>query len=189
MNAEELSSNLHAYFECLQDQRRGAGKRHKLIDVIMIAICGIIYGVNDWSAIEEYGPAKEKWFGQCLTLPHGIPSHEIFGRIFSWLNPQAFEKCFLSWARTVMETTKGQVVAIDGKTLRSSQDCTNGKKAIHMVSARAEKNQLVLGQIKVDEKSNEIAAIPEILQVLDLSGCIVTTDAMEYQQEIAAIVV
>ena len=165
------------------------GKRHKLIDVITIAICGIICGADDWSGIEEYGLAKEEWLRQFLALPHGIPSHDTFGRIFSWLNPQEFEKCFLSWVRAVMKTTKGQVIAIDGKTLRRSHDHTNGKKAIHMVSAWAKENQLVLAQVKVDEKSNEITAIPELLQVLALNECIVTMDAMGCQQEIATIVI
>jgi predicted transposase YbfD/YdcC len=188
MNGEEIPGNLHAYFENLPDQRRGAGKRHKLIDVITIAICGIICGADDWSGIEEYGQAKEEWLRQFLELPHGIPSHDTFGRIFSWLDPQAFEKSFLSWVQGVMETTSGQVIAIDGKTLRSSYDHANGKEAIHMVSAWAEKNRLVLAQVKVDEKSNEITAIPELLSVLALNGCIVTTDAMGCQQEIARIV-
>ncbi|MCJ7657806.1 MAG: ISAs1 family transposase [Anaerolineales bacterium] len=189
MNVEEIPKNLHAYFESLEDQRRGAGKRHKLIEVITIAICGIICGADDWSGIEEYGKAKEEWLRQFLALPHGIPSHDTFGRIFSWLEPQAFEKSFLSWVQAVMAITSGQVIAIDGKTLRRSHDRTNGKEAIHMVSAWAEKNHLVLAQVKVDEKSNEITAIPELLRVLALKGCIVTTDAMGCQQEIAAIVV
>ena len=189
MNGEKIPGNLHAYFESLSDQRRGAGKRHKLIDVITIAICGIICGADDWSGIEEYGQAKEEWLRQFLELPHGIPSHDTFGRIFSWLDPQAFEKSFLSWVQAVMETTSGQVIAIDGKTLRRSYDHANGKEAIHMVSAWAEKNRLVLAQVKVDEKSNEITAIPELLSVLALNGCIVTTDAMGCQQEIASLVI
>lgn len=189
MSVEEIGKNLNVYFQDLQDKRRGAGKRHKLIDVITIAICGIICGADDWSGIEEYGQAKEEWLRQFLGLPHGIPSHDTFGRIFSWLDPQAFEKSFLGWVQAVMTTTEGQVIAIDGKTLRGSQDRINGKEAIHMVSAWAEKNRLVLAQVKVDEKSNEITAIPELLRVLELNGCIVTTDAMGCQQEIAALVV
>ena len=189
MSAKEIHSQLHAYFENLKDQRRGAGKRHKLIEVITIAICGIICGADDWSGIEEYGQAKEEWLRQFLVLPHGIPSHDTFGRIFSWLDPQVFEKCFLSWVQAVMGTTGDQIIAIDGKTLRRSHDHANGKEAIHMVSAWAEKNRLVLAQVKVDEKSNEITAIPELIRVLELNGCTVTTDAMGCQQEIATLIV
>ena len=189
MDGEEIAGNLHGYFEGLPDQRRGAGKRHKLIDIITIAICGIICGADDWSGIEEYGHAKEEWLRKFLALPHGIPSHDTFGRIFSWLDPEAFEKSFLSWVQAMMETTAGEVIAIDGKTLRRSHDHANGKEAIHMVSAWAEKNRLVLAQVKVNEKSNEITAIPELLAVLALNGCIVTTDAMGCQQEIASLVI
>lgn len=186
---EEIPGNLHAHFQSLTDKRRGAGKRHKLIDILTIAICGIICGADDWSGIEEYGQAKEDWLKQFLELPHGIPSHDTFGRVFSWLDPEAFEQSFLGWVKAVMNITNDQVIAIDGKTLRRSHDHANGKEAIHMVSAWAEKNKLVLGQVKVDEKSNEITAIPELLRVLEINGCIVTTDAMGCQQEIAAIVV
>ena len=186
---EEIPGNLHAHFQGLPDNRRGAGKRHKLIDILTIAICGIICGADDWSGIEEYGQAKEEWLQQFLELPHGIPSHDTFGRVFSWLDPGAFEQSFLDWVQAVMKITEGQVIAIDGKTLRRSHDHANGKEAIHMVSAWAEKNRLVLGQVKVDEKSNEITAIPELLRVLEINGCIVTTDAMGCQQEIATIVV
>lgn len=186
---EDIPGNLHAHFQGLPDNRRGAGKRHKLIDILTIAICGIICGADDWSGIEEYGQAKEEWLQQFLELPHGIPSHDTFGRVFSWLDPEAFEQSFLNWVQAVMKITEGQVIAIDGKTLRRSHDHANGKEAIHMVSAWAEENRLVLGQVKVDEKSNEITAIPELLRVLEIKGCIVTTDAMGCQQEIAEIVV
>ena len=188
MNTEGMTNNLNAYFTQLPDQRRKAGRRHKLIDIITIAICGIICGADDWSGIEEYGKAKEGWLRQFLELPHGIPSHDTFGRVFSWIDPQAFEKCFVNWVQAVIGRTEGEVIAIDGKTLRRSHDHANGKEAIHMVSAWAEKNRLVLAQIKVDEKSNEITAIPELLRVLELEGCTVTTDAMGCQQEIAALV-
>lgn len=187
--SEGITGNLHAHFQGLEDKRRGAGKRHKLIDILTIAICGMICGADDWSGIEEYGQAKEEWLKGFLELPHGIPSHDTFGRVFSWLDPSAFEKSFLGWVQDMMKISKGQVIAVDGKTLRRSHDHTNGKEAIHIVSAWAEKNQLVLGQVKVDEKSNEITAIPDLLRVLDITGCIVTTDAMGCQQEIAAAVI
>ena len=186
---EEISGNLQAHFQGLKDKRRGAGKRHKLIDIITIAICGIICGADDWSGIEEYGQAKEEWLEEFLELPHGIPSHDTFGRVFSWLDPVAFEQSFLGWVQAVMKITDEQVIAIDGKTIRRSHDHSNGKEAIHMVSAWAEKNRLVLGQVKVDEKSNEITAIPQLLRLLEINGCIVTIDAMGCQQEIAALVV
>jgi len=187
--SEEVTGNLHAHLQGLEDKRRGAGKRHKLIDILTIAICGIICGADDWNGIEEYGQAKEEWLRQFLELPHGIPSHDTFGRVFSWLDPVAFEQSFLSWVQTVMKVTEGQVIAIDGKTLRRSHDHANGKEAIHIVSAWAEKNCLVLGQVKVDEKSNEITAIPALLRILEISGCIVTTDALGCQQEIASTVI
>jgi len=186
---EGIPGNLHVHFQSLEDKRRGAGKRHKLIDILTIAICGIICGADDWSGIEAYGQAKEEWLKGFLELPHGIPSHDTFGRVFSWLDPGAFETSFLSWVQEVMEISKGQVIAVDGKTVRRSHDHANGKEAIHIVSAWAEKNRLVLGQVKVDEKSNEITAIPDLLRVLDITGCIITTDAMGCQQEIAATVI
>jgi len=184
-----IPGNLHEHFQGLEDKRRGAGKRHKLIDILTIAISGIICGADDWSGIEAYGQAKEEWLKGFLELPHGIPSHYTFGRVFSWLDPKAFEASFLSWVQEVMEITKGQVIAVDGKTVRRSHDHANGQEAIHIVSAWAQKNRLVLGQVKVDEKSNEITAIPGLLRVLDITGCIITTDAMGCQQEIAATVI
>ncbi len=184
-----IPGNLHEHFQGLEDKRRGAGKRHKLIDILTIAISGIICGADDWSGIEAYGQAKEEWLKGFLELPHGIPSHDTFGRVFSWLDPKAFEASFLSWVQEVMEITKGQVIAVDGKTVRRSHDHANGQEAIHIVSAWAQKNRLVLGQVKVDEKSNEITAIPDLLRVLDITGCIITTDAMGCQQEIAATVI
>ncbi len=187
--SEEVTGSLHTHLQGLEDRRRKAGKRHKLIDILTIAICGIICGADDWSGIEEYGRAKEEWLRQFLELPHGIPSHDTFGRVFSWLDPVAFEQSFLSWVQAVMKVTEGQVIAIDGKTLRRSHDHANGKEAIHIVSAWAEKNRLVLGQVKVDEKSNEITAIPALLRILEISGSIVTTDALGCQQEIASTVI
>lgn len=187
--SEGITGNLQAHFEAIEDKRRGAGKRHKLIDILTIAICGIICGADDWSGIEAYGKAKEEWLQGFLELPHGIPSHDTFGRVFGWLDPGAFESCFLGWVQEVMQISKGQVIAVDGKTVRRSHDHANGKDAIHMVSAWAEKNRLVLGQVKVEEKSNEITAIPDLLRVLDITGCILTTDAMGCQQEIAATII
>lgn len=186
---EEMTGKLSVHLARLPDKRRGAGKRHKLVEIVTIAICGIICGADDWNGIEEYGHAKESWLRGFLELAHGIPSHDTFGRVFRWLDPQAFEACFLAWVREVMTVTEGQVIAVDGKTLRRSHDQANGQAAIHLVSAWAEQNRIVLGQVKVDEKSNEITAIPELLQVVDVHGCVVTIDAMGCQHEIANLVV
>jgi predicted transposase YbfD/YdcC len=156
-----------------------------LIDIVVIAICGVICGAETWVDIENFGKAKQKWFEQFLELPNGIPSHDTFGRVFNRLDAEQFQRCFLDWMRAVSKIFRGQVVPIDGKTLRRSHDKTIGKGAIHMVSAWALENQLVLGQVKVDEKSNEITAIPQLLGALAISGCIVTIDALGCQKEIA----
>jgi hypothetical protein len=133
--SEGITGNLHAHFQGLEEKRRGASKRHKLIDIPTIAICGIICGADDWSGIEAYGQAKEEWLKGFLELPHGIPSHDTFGQVFSWLDPGAFETSFLGSVQEVMEVSKGQVIAVDGKTVRHSHDHANGKEAIHIVSA------------------------------------------------------
>jgi predicted transposase YbfD/YdcC len=159
------------------------------LDIVVIAICAIICGADDWVAVEMFGNAKQEWLSKFLELPNGIPSHDTFGRVFGALDPEQFQSCFLNWISAVSEITQGQVVALDGKTLRRSHDKTLGKKAIVIVSAWATANGLVLGQRKVDEKSNEITAIPELLQALEISGCIITIDAMGCQKEIAADIV
>jgi len=155
-----------------------------LEDIIFITIAAVICGAETWNAIEEYGKSKMEWLGKHLRLPNGIPSHDTFNRFFSLLNPAVFENAFLSWVRAISSLTDGEVVSIDGKTLRGSRD-TDGKYAIHMVSAWANVNRLSLGQVKVNEKSNEITAIPQLLDVLVLKGCFVTIDAMGCQREIA----
>jgi len=156
-----------------------------LIDIIIIAICAVISGADGWVSIEEYGNAKLEWLRTFLELPNGIPSHDTFGRVFAALDPKAFQRCYLSWVRAVAQVTKGQVIPIDGKAARRSHDRRLGKGAIRMVSAWASQNRLVLGQVKVDGKSNEITAIPELLQVLEVRGCIVTIDAIGCQKGIA----
>ncbi len=162
--------------------------RHKLIDILTIAICAVICGADSWVAIETYGCAKSEWLKTFLELPNGIPSHDTFARVFAQLNPQQFQSCFLNWMKSIQKITEGEVVAIDGKTLRSSYDSSSDQSAIVMVSAWATTNKLVLGQVKVDEKSNEITAIPELLKVLDISGCIVTIDAIGCQKEIVRLI-
>lgn len=172
------------HFSGLEDPRR-CNRRHLLLDIIVIAICGVICGADTWKDIQLFGEAKEQWLKGFLELPHGIPSHDTFGRVFARLDPEELQQCFREWIEAVEERTQGGVVALDGKQLRRSHDKREGKKAIYMVSAWASRNNLVLGQRKVDDRSNEITAIPPLLQMLDVSGCIVTTDAMGCQVAIA----
>ena len=173
-------------FSSLQDPRTGRAKRHNLIDVIVIAICAVICGADSWVDVEMYGKSKREWLSRLLKLANGIPSHDTFGRVFARLDSVQFESCFTEWVRAVNEVVEGQVVAIDGKTVRRSHDRLAGKSAIHMVSAWASANHLVLGQLRVDDHCNEITAIPELLSALDVSGCTVTIDAIGCQKEIAA---
>ena len=156
------------------------------MDIIVIAICASICGADKWEDVETFGKAKKDWFKTFLELPKGIPSHDTFNRVFNRLDPVEFQNSFLSWVSAASELISGQVIAIDGKVLRRSHDRGIGKAAIDMVSAWATKNHLVLGQVKVDEKSNEITAIPQLLKALNISGCIITIDAMGCQTEIAA---
>ncbi|MCJ7775931.1 MAG: ISAs1 family transposase [Desulfobulbaceae bacterium] len=178
-------SDLITHFSKVTDERREQGKRHALIDIIAIAIVGVICGADDWVSIELVGKAKEKWFRTFLELPHGIPSHDTFGKVFAWLDPEEFQACFMEWIRDIATMSVGQVIAIDGKTIRRSHDQANGKGPIHLVNAWASQNELVIGQRKVESKSNEITAIPELLRMLDVHGCIVTIDAIGTQKEIA----
>jgi predicted transposase YbfD/YdcC len=178
-------SSIVDHFGALEDPRIERHKRHQLLDVIVIAICAVVCGADDWVAIETFGHAKEAWFRRFLALPYGIPSHDTFGRVFALLSPARFQECFVGWMQAVAEVVAGQVVALDGKTLRRSYDRRSAKAAIHMVSAWATQNRVVLGQLKTEEKSNEITAIPELLKALDVKGCIVTIDAMGCQKAIA----
>jgi len=157
---------------------------HKLIDIITITICAVISGANGWTEVEEYGNAKYDWLKTFLELPHGIPSHDTFGRFFSLLATDELEKCFLRWIQSVAEAVEGNI-AIDGKQLRRSYDRASNKAPIHLVSAWASSMRVTLCQIKTEEKSNEITAIPELLKMLELKGCIVTIDAMGCQKAIA----
>jgi predicted transposase YbfD/YdcC len=175
--------DLASHFSSLKDPRVERTKKHKLLDIIVIAICGTICGAQGWVEIEEFGKGKEAWLKTILELSNGIPSHDTFGRVFAYLDPVGFEACFFEWVQSISGTVKG-VIALDGKTLRRSHDKTNGKTALHMVSAWAVENRLVLAQVAVDKKSNEITAIPLLLQKLSLSGCIITIDAMGTQKKI-----
>ena len=178
------SKSLLEHVSIIPDYRVTGRCTHLLEDIVVIAITSILCGADDWNSIEGFGKAKEEWFRKFLQLPSGIPSHDTFRRVFAKISPSAFQECFIDWVRAVAGTIEG-VIAIDGKTLRRSHDRGIGKKAIHMVSAWAAENSLVLGQVKTDEKSNEITAIPELLRLLDISGCIVTIDAMGCQKAIA----
>ena len=173
------------HFSGLNDPRRAHGKFHLLEDILVLTICAVICGADNFVAVEAFGNAKIDWLRRFLALPHGIPSHDTLGAVFARLDPRQFEQCFLQWVNAVFERTAGKVVAIDGKTLRRSYDRTSKKAAVQMVSAWATANHVVLGQVKVDDMSNEITAIPKLLEVLDVSGCIVTIDAIGCQQDIA----
>ncbi len=184
----ETSRSLIDCFSDLKDPRIDRSKRHPLIAIIVISICAVICGSEGWEDIAEFGEARLEWFERFLDLPNGIPSHDTIARVFARLDPREFEKRFRQWVESLREQLS-EVVAVDGKISRGSHNRAAGKKAIGMVSAWAHDNGMVLGQLKVDDKSNEITAIPELLQMLDLKGCIVTTDAMGCQKEIAAQIV
>lgn len=172
------------HFGEIDDPRVERTKQHELIDIITIAICAVICGADTWVDIENYGWAKIEWLKQFLELPNDIPSHDTFARVFARINPEQLQQSFLNWVESISNLMEGEVVAIDGKTLRHSYDTSKNKGAIQMVSAWATANQLVLGQVKVDNKSNEITAIPELLNLLSLNGCIVTIDAIGCQTKI-----
>ena len=173
------------HFKDLKDPRIERAKKHRLIDILVIALGSSLVGGDGFQDMELFGNSKREWLGQFLELPNGIPSHDTFGRVFARLDPQQFRHCFLSWTRSVSELTQGDVVSLDGKTARASFDRATDVSPIHMVSAWCSQNGgLVLGQLKTDSKSNEITAIPELLKLLAIKGCIVTIDAMGCQTKI-----
>jgi predicted transposase YbfD/YdcC len=181
-----MKSNLHTHFKSLKDHRIDRKKLHCLHDIVSLVVIGIICSADSWESIEEFGKAKIEFLSTFLTLQNGIPSHDTIGRVFASIDPLKFEKCFISWANSLKnKDIKREVVAIDGKTICGSRDSFHNTKATHLVSAWACQNQLVLGQTKVDGKSNEITAIPVLLDLLDLEGCIITIDAMGTQTDIA----
>lgn len=182
--ARAKSVRIHDHFAELTDPRRREVV-YPLINVVVIAVCAVICGADDFVAIAKFGRTKREWLARFLDLTNGIPSHDRFNAIFAAIKPAEFEKCLLSWIRALHEISDGQVIAIDGKTLRRSFDTADSKAAIHMVSAWATANHISLGQVVVDAKSNEITAIPKLLEMLELSGAMVTIDAMGCQTEIA----
>ncbi len=179
------SGALIEYFSEIEDPRTGNAIRHLLIDIIVTAICAVLCGADNWVEVEQFGKAKEGWLRGFLQLPNGIPSHDTFGRVFAQLEAEEIQKSFLEWVRATLKRSTEQVIALDGKALRGSHDKELGKEAIYMVSAWATDDHLVLAQQKVGEKTNEITAIPMLLDVLDLKGCIVTIDALGCQTAIA----
>jgi predicted transposase YbfD/YdcC len=179
------TSVLLDHFATLPDPRVARHRWHKLSDILVIAVCAVLCGAESYPAIEDFGQEREEWLRQFLELPEGIPSHDTFNRVLRLLDPVEFQTCFLHWMQAVAEVTAGEVVALDGKALRRSFAKGTSKRAIHMVSAWASENGVVLGQRKVDTKSNEITAVPELLDLLLLKGCIVTIDAMGCQRTIA----
>jgi predicted transposase YbfD/YdcC len=174
------------HFAPLQDPRIERCKRHKLGDILFLAVCAMLAGANDFVAMQKFGHAKGGWLRKFLELPNGIPAHDTIGRVFSLLDGEQFIRCFLSWVQTIHQVTAGEVVAIDGKTARASLDRAKGQNPLHVVSAWASANRVVLGEVMVDAKSNEITAIPKLLDMLELHGAIVTIDALGCQKEIAA---
>lgn len=187
-NDTHQSASLLKHFENLEDPRIEHLTEHRLLDIIGITICAVICGADSWVEIEEYGNSKLEWLEGFLELPNGIPSHDTISRLFARLDPEKLQSSFLSWIKTIAQLSKDEVIAIDGKTIRHSYDKGKDKGAIHMVSAWANQNRLVLGQVKTSEKSNEITAIPKLLKLLEIKGCIVTIDAMGTQKQIAQLI-
>lgn len=175
------------YFGKLKDPRIKRHKLHRLIDIVTIALCAVICGCNDWQQIATFGRSRVDWLKKFLALPHGIPSHDTFERVFDRLDPQAFQSCFRAWMEALHEAMGVSQIAIDGKTLRGS--ARGQLKGLHLVSAWATANSVSLGQVAVDEKSNEIPAIPQLLHLLEIKGALVTIDAMGCQKEIAQTIV
>jgi predicted transposase YbfD/YdcC len=184
LNGTKRTEILRA-FSGLKDPRVNRTKKHSLGDILAIAISATICGADGWVQVEEFGDCKKKWFQTFLDLPNGIPSHDTFGRVFAALDPAAFEECFMRWIADLATVSAGRLIAIDGKTIRRSLDAANDRAAIHMVSAWCEANHMVLGQLATDAKSNEITAIPKLLELLDVRGAVVTIDAGGCHKKIA----
>ena len=180
---------IEEHFGALKDPRSPYRIEHKLIDIVIITICATICGANDWEAIAEYGQTKQDWLKTWLELPNGIPSPDTFSRVFARINPGQLQKCFVGWMEAVAQVTTGELLNIDGKTLRGAKESGNAKSLIHMVSVWSASQHLVLGQTKVSEKSNEITAIPPLLKLLAIRGCLVSIDAMGCQTEIAKVII
>lgn len=182
---DSILAKLLESFADMPDPRVVGRTDHHLLDILVLTVCAVVCGADDWEAVEMWGEAKLEWLRQYIPLKNGIPSHDTIGRLFAAMNSATFQACFTRWVSTVCDSLVGQVVAIDGKTMCGSHERRLGKKAIHMVSAFASTQGITLGQLKTAEKSNEITAIPELIAMLDLKGSIVTIDSMGCQTEIA----
>lgn len=194
MAAKEQSKLVEALAAVPDPRRQCRNLRHRLVDVLVIGFCAVLCGCDDFVEVEAFGRAKEDFFRRFLELPHGIPSHDTFRRVFQAVQPLALQRCLIEWLRDVRQTSPagpaaGEVVAIDGKTLRRTFDRARGLGALHLVSAWATSNGITLGQVAADGKSNEITAIPQLVELLDLKDCVVTIDAMGCQKDIAAKIV
>ncbi len=188
LNHLKTVNNFKSIFSNIDDPRSDINKLHRLDDILLIGIIAVICAADTWKDIETYAKAKEDFLRSFLDLPNGIPSDDTFNRVFSSIDPEQFERCFMDWVIDLVDVTDGEVVPIDGKTLRGAK--TNGKKSpVHMVSAWASTNNMVLGQVKVSEKSNEISAIPKLLELITIKGCVVTIDAMGCQENIAKTII
>ncbi len=179
------STSFLDHFEELEDPRLDRQKYHSLMDILFIAVCAVICGATSFVDMSDFGKAKIDWFTERLDLPNGIPSHDTFGRVFSLIDSEEFGKCFAEWTQAISESVGGDVIAFDGKTLRRSFDTATGMSAIHVMNAWSSENSFCLGQMKVDGKSNEITAMPELIKLLDIRGSIVTADALNCQKDIA----
>jgi hypothetical protein len=181
--------SLEECFGDMPDPRLVGRCDHLLVDIILVAVCAVLCGAESWSEVEEFGEAKQAWLKQYLELPAGIPSQDTFSRVFRLLDAAAFQERFMCWVEGTFNIGRGQVIAVDGKTARGSRDSYRGQEAIHLVSAFAHESGLLLGQRKVDAKSNEITAVPELLKGLVIKGCVVTVDAPNCPKDIAQTVI
>ncbi len=182
-----MNASIVEHFQTLEDPRIERTKKHRLLDILVIAVCTLLTGGEGFQDMELFGKSKYAWLRTFLALPHGIPSHDTFGRVFARLDPQRFRQCFLSWTQAVAQLTQGALVSLEGKTVKASFDRATASSPLHMLSAWcSDHGGLVVGQLKTDSKSNEITAIPDLLHLLAIKGCIVTIDAMGCQTAIAA---
>lgn len=188
MDVLQPFESLEACFGDMEDGRVQGRCEHVLLDIILVAVCAVLCGAESWSQVEQFGRSKEAWLKQYLGLAAGIPSHDTFGRVFRVLDADAFQERFMRWVERAFQVKTGDVIAVDGKTARGSRDRFRGQSAIHLVSAFAHERGLLLGQRRVDEKSNEITAVPELLKTLFIKGCVVTVDALNCQKETARVI-
>jgi predicted transposase YbfD/YdcC len=189
VDAQSVQSQWLSQFQSLKDPRKPKGTEHNFLSIVLIAILATIGGAAGWEDIELYAESHQTWLATFLDLKHGIPHADTYRRVFALIPPEALQECFLGWVKQIVEATGAQVIPIDGKTLKGSYDRGTRQSALHMVSAWASENRLMLGQVKVESKTNEIKAIPALLKLLDITGCIITIDAMGTQTEIAGQIV